>query len=159
LESNVKNVNGDVVQAKQLIVPILVFIIPIIDTTIVCINRIWKGQSPFIGGKDHTTHNLALWGLTDNQVVVFLNGLSVVSIGLMIIIVKYIDSWNHIMSTIGIGYFMMVFIFLFWITKTDKSIKFSLKLKQKDIHQSESSTTQNEEVFTKKNTRNQIRKI
>ncbi|PCH68744.1 MAG: hypothetical protein COC01_03140 [Bacteroidetes bacterium] len=156
---NVKNVNGDVVQAKQLIVPILVFIIPIIDTTIVCINRIWKGQSPFIGGKDHTTHNLALWGLTDNQVVVFLNGLSVVSIGLMIIIVKYIDSWNHIMSTIGIGYFMMVFIFLFWITKTDKSIKFSLKLKQKDIHQSESSTTQNEEVFTKKNTRNQIRKI
>lgn len=38
----------------------LVFILPITDTITVSINRIRRGQSPFVGGKDHTTHHLFL---------------------------------------------------------------------------------------------------
>ncbi|MCO5260170.1 MAG: undecaprenyl/decaprenyl-phosphate alpha-N-acetylglucosaminyl 1-phosphate transferase [Crocinitomicaceae bacterium] len=38
------------------------------DTLTVVINRLKKGQSPMVGGKDHTTHHLVYAGLTDRQV-------------------------------------------------------------------------------------------
>jgi len=56
------------IQTKQFIVALLVFIVPIIDTTTVTINRLSKGQSPFVGGRDHTTHHLSYLGLSDAQV-------------------------------------------------------------------------------------------
>lgn len=48
---------------------ILVLFTPsIVDTTFVTINRIRKGQSPMVGGKDHTTHHLSYIGLTDKKI-------------------------------------------------------------------------------------------
>jgi len=44
------------------------FVIPIADSMTVTINRIRRGQSPFVGGRDHTTHHLSHAGLTDKQV-------------------------------------------------------------------------------------------
>ena len=38
------------------------------DTLTVVINRLRKGKSPMIGGKDHTTHHLVYAGLKDKQV-------------------------------------------------------------------------------------------
>lgn len=55
-------------QFKQLIIPSLAFVMPVMDTLTVFIHRIKKGTSPFVGGKDHTTHHLAYLGLTDKQV-------------------------------------------------------------------------------------------
>ncbi len=46
----------------------VVFMMPLIDTTVVTVNRLRRGQSPFVGGKDHTTHHLHYLGLTDAQV-------------------------------------------------------------------------------------------
>ncbi|MBS1647181.1 MAG: undecaprenyl/decaprenyl-phosphate alpha-N-acetylglucosaminyl 1-phosphate transferase [Bacteroidetes bacterium] len=45
----------------------LVFAMPLIDTAVVCINRISKGSSPFVGGKDHTTHHLFYNGVTEKK--------------------------------------------------------------------------------------------
>lgn len=38
----------------------LVFILPLTDTITVTINRLLRGSSPFVGGKDHTTHHYFL---------------------------------------------------------------------------------------------------
>lgn len=39
-----------------------------VDTLTVVINRLKKGQSPMVGGKDHTTHHLVYAGLSDKKV-------------------------------------------------------------------------------------------
>ncbi len=57
----------------------LVFLIPITDTTAVTINRIRKGSSPFVGGKDHTTHHLSYLGLSDSKVALILISVNVIS--------------------------------------------------------------------------------
>ncbi len=46
----------------------LIFLIPITDTTTVTINRLLKRTSPFVGGKDHTTHHLCYFGLNETKV-------------------------------------------------------------------------------------------
>lgn len=56
----------------------LVFLVPITDTTTVTINRLRKRQSPFVGGKDHTTHHLSYMGLSDRKVA-----LTLISVGLV----------------------------------------------------------------------------
>jgi len=42
----------------------LIFAVPILDTTLVVISRIMKGLSPFMGGRDHTSHRLLTLGLS-----------------------------------------------------------------------------------------------
>lgn len=48
----------------------LVFLLPLTDTLTVIINRMRVGQSPFIGGKDHTTHHLFFRGITEKRIVI-----------------------------------------------------------------------------------------
>ena len=53
---------------------VMTFILPILDTTVVVINRLGKRQSPFVGGKDHTTHCLVYLGLKNQcQEFTFVN--------------------------------------------------------------------------------------
>ncbi|MCB0515869.1 MAG: MraY family glycosyltransferase [Chitinophagales bacterium] len=59
---------GAIFHWGALILPFVVFSLMIIDTATVTVRRIRRGQSPFVGGKDHTTHNLAFLGLKDAQV-------------------------------------------------------------------------------------------
>ena len=37
--------------------------IPLLDTVLVTVTRLWRNQSPAVGGKDHSTHRLARLGL------------------------------------------------------------------------------------------------
>lgn len=53
---------------QQFVLPALAFLLPLTDTTTVFVRRLARGQSPFVGGRDHTTHHLAYCGLTDRQV-------------------------------------------------------------------------------------------
>jgi UDP-GlcNAc:undecaprenyl-phosphate/decaprenyl-phosphate GlcNAc-1-phosphate transferase len=65
---NAPDFGGNHIPSKQIIVTLLAFLVPITDTTTVFINRIARKQSPFVGGKDHTTHHLSYLGLSDSQV-------------------------------------------------------------------------------------------
>ena len=47
----------------SVIIPILVLAYPIFDTTLVVILRIHRGQSPVMGGHDHSSHRLVNLGL------------------------------------------------------------------------------------------------
>jgi UDP-GlcNAc:undecaprenyl-phosphate/decaprenyl-phosphate GlcNAc-1-phosphate transferase len=48
----------------------LIFVLPLTDTITVSINRISRGQSPFVGGKDHTTHHLFFRGITEKRIAI-----------------------------------------------------------------------------------------
>ena len=110
------------IQTKQFIVALLVFIVPIIDTTTVTINRLLKGQSPFVGGKDHTTHHLSYLGLSDRQVALTFLGLSFLSVLFLIVIDKLIgDNWDYWHFCLFLGYFLVLFGFLYGITRINKA--------------------------------------
>lgn len=117
---NTPDVNGEKVQSKQFMVTVLSFMIPIIDTTTVVINRIAKGKSPFVGGKDHTTHHLSYLGFSDRGVAYTFAGLSLISMVLTVLIIKYIERWDYLHTILFGAYFLAVFITLFSITRINR---------------------------------------
>jgi UDP-GlcNAc:undecaprenyl-phosphate/decaprenyl-phosphate GlcNAc-1-phosphate transferase len=114
---------GEVNVMKQLIKVALVFILPLVDTAIVIITRIFNKQSPFIGGSDHTTHSLALLGLTDRQVAYVFTLLSALSVIFIIVIDLIIEEWIHMYTIIFAGYLLTIFISLFYITLNQQKKK------------------------------------
>lgn len=108
---------------KQILLTALAFIIPISDTATVIINRLGRGQSPFIGGKDHTTHHLSYLGLSDRQVAWVFIGISCISLLLIYIMVKFLSNWSHVFTTIFNIYFIGVFSLLYSTTQSKKAKK------------------------------------
>ena len=106
---------------KQIIVTLLIFIIPITDTTTVFINRIGKGQSPFIGGKDHTTHHLSYRGLSDRQVALAFTLISLVSLFFIWIIINFLQNWSIFYFILFLCYILGVSGWLYYNTKTTKA--------------------------------------
>jgi UDP-GlcNAc:undecaprenyl-phosphate GlcNAc-1-phosphate transferase len=103
--------------SRQFLIPIISFIIPIVDTTTVVIKRISKGNSPFIGGKDHTTHHLSYLGLSEKQVAGIISLISLISSAIVVYVISSIKVWNHLYTVIFITYFLVVFGVLFIIAK------------------------------------------
>jgi UDP-GlcNAc:undecaprenyl-phosphate GlcNAc-1-phosphate transferase len=62
-----------------IMVPTLLFILPILDTALVTITRLMRGQSPVQGGTDHTSHRLIAFGLTEKQAVLTLYVVALIS--------------------------------------------------------------------------------
>ena len=76
------------------IVCALIFIIPLTDTITVTINRLKRGQSPFIGGKDHTTHHLFFKGITEKRIAILFFAIALVGLSLALnIILNYHLIW------------------------------------------------------------------
>jgi UDP-GlcNAc:undecaprenyl-phosphate GlcNAc-1-phosphate transferase len=73
-------------------VPIILFLLPILDTTLVTVTRILRGQSPAQGGRDHASHRLIAFGLTERQAVLVLYIIAIIS-GLMAIAIETLDYW------------------------------------------------------------------
>ncbi|GAB5540031.1 MAG: hypothetical protein Salg2KO_21340 [Salibacteraceae bacterium] len=67
------------------------FVVPIGDSLTVTINRLLRGQSPFVGGKDHTTHHLSYAGLSEKQVSLVMIAFSAISL-LLITGLKFIPN-------------------------------------------------------------------
>ncbi len=118
---NVKDFNHHIIPSKQLLSVCLVFLIPLIDTTTVVIKRISKGKSPFVGGKDHTTHYLAHLLSSDRKVIYVMSGIAFFSSVLTIWIIDFSYQWNYIYSLIICIYILAVFSALFIITFTEKA--------------------------------------
>jgi UDP-GlcNAc:undecaprenyl-phosphate/decaprenyl-phosphate GlcNAc-1-phosphate transferase len=53
-------------------VPTLLFLLPILDTTLVMLTRTLRGESPIKGGRDHASHRLIAFGLSERQAVLVL---------------------------------------------------------------------------------------
>lgn len=117
---NASDYFGQVIQAKQICLVLISFSLPLLDTSIVFINRISRKSSPFIGGKDHTTHHLSYLGLSDSQVAFIYIGLSMISLFCVIVIQRLINGWSHLLTLVFWFGFFVVFSALFYITRTSK---------------------------------------
>lgn len=107
-----KPVNIDVnTSLSQVFIIFLFFLIPIIDTTTVTINRILNKKSPFVGGKDHTTHFFYYLGLSEKRIALMYFIINLISVCLGIVILNS----NSIIATY-ISVFSLIFsIFVFLI--------------------------------------------
>lgn len=101
-----------IIDFRQFLFPALLFIVPIIDTTTVFIRRLARKQSPFVGGKDHTTHHLAYLGLKDGQVCGILLALSIISVLFVYLLFMQFDSWKNEYTIAGFLYILLVFIII-----------------------------------------------
>ena len=73
-------------------VPTLLFLLPILDTALVTFTRLLRGQSPAQGGRDHTSHRLIAFGLSERQAVLTLYGVALLS-GLLAAGLESIQYW------------------------------------------------------------------
>jgi len=94
----------------SIIFPLLIMLIPILDTTLVSITRRMRGQSPFLGGKDHLSHRLVILGMTERQAVLFLYGVSILLGGSTIVF-----STTSPLLSIFVYFLISLFILLFGV--------------------------------------------
>lgn len=107
----------------KFLTPVLVFLPSLIDTTTVTFNRIAKGKSPFVGGRDHTTHHLSYLGLKDRHIAIFFLSFTSLCGGIAIYINYKIPQWNNLILIGVISFMVIAFGFLFGITKRKKHLE------------------------------------
>jgi len=73
-------------------VPTLLFMLPILDTALVTFTRLLRGQSPAQGGRDHTSHRLIAFGLSERQALFVLYGAALLS-ATMAAIIESMNYW------------------------------------------------------------------
>lgn len=72
--------NGQASNILSLVaVPTCILLVPILDTTLVTITRLLRGQPVSRGGKDHASHRLVVLGLSELQAVVLLCVMAVIA--------------------------------------------------------------------------------
>ncbi|MGM0477800.1 MAG: MraY family glycosyltransferase [Bacteroidota bacterium] len=86
------------------------------DTLTVVINRLKRGVSPMVGGKDHTTHHLVYRGLSDFRVWLVFAMISAASFLLAILLGSWILSGQVHFAWIGLAFFVLVFLALYRTT-------------------------------------------
>lgn len=62
-----------------LMTPVLIMLVPIVDTSLVTVTRILRGRPVSQGGKDHVSHRLVAIGLSERRAVLMLYGLAAAS--------------------------------------------------------------------------------
>jgi UDP-GlcNAc:undecaprenyl-phosphate/decaprenyl-phosphate GlcNAc-1-phosphate transferase len=106
---NIPEPNHNVVLLNIVLVA-LVFLIPLTDTITVIINRLRASRSPFIGGKDHTTHHLFFKGITEKRIAILYFAISMTGITLAY---NLIFNFSYTLYFISIFYILMVFVTLY----------------------------------------------
>lgn len=92
-------------------VTLITFTPAAVDTLTVVINRLKRGQSPMVGGKDHTTHHLVYAGLTDLKVWVVFLVISVISMLLALAMINLVT----LKVIYPILLFLVFFIIVFYV--------------------------------------------
>jgi len=57
---------------KSLLIPVIFLAVPILDTSVAVSSRIYRGISPFTGGRDHLSHRLMRVGLAQKNAAITL---------------------------------------------------------------------------------------
>ena len=108
---------------ERFIIPIMAFMMSIIDTTIVVFNRLSNRTSPFIGGKDHTTHALVRMGFSERMVAAIFLLIALLNICLLYFILEYVEDFNMLSTFIFGGYIFLWLIIQFIISRKNKVIE------------------------------------
>ncbi len=94
----------------NIVLVILVFLIPLTDTFTVVFNRLRAGRSPFVGGKDHTTHHLFFKGITEKRIAILYFLIS--SIG-AILAYLLVFRFSYALFYGSVFYILLVFVSLY----------------------------------------------
>lgn len=100
---------------KSILVVASVFVIPLTDTITVVTNRLIRGKSPFVGGKDHTTHSLFFQGITEKKIALLYFGLTCIGCYLSYLIITD-NNWSLQKFWLYSIYPISVFLPLFLLT-------------------------------------------
>lgn len=106
---------GAGIDLRSIVLPFLVFVLPIADTTLVSVNRIRNGRSPFVGGRDHSTHHLSYLGLRDRTIAWIFALFSLIHVLLALIMVLFINEWNELWTFLLMAYLLIVIATVFVI--------------------------------------------
>ena len=104
-----KNPTGEYFQIRQFLIPLAAFQIPLFDTTTVIIRRLLRGQSPFVGGKDHTTHQFAFLGMKDENVTLLFAIIALFSLFEVYFLYKLYFHWIWWYSFAVVSFFVLQF--------------------------------------------------
>ncbi len=78
-----------------IILPVLIFLIPIFDTSYVVFMRELSGVEAMKGGKDHTSHRLVRVGLSERGAVLVIYGISILS-GILAYMGRFVSMYVYI---------------------------------------------------------------
>ena len=82
-----------------LLLPLLILAVPILDTTLVTVIRLFEGRPLHQGGRDHSSHRLVYHGLSDRRAVILLATISA-ALGATSLTYSVID--NKAVTVIGV---------------------------------------------------------
>ncbi|MFT4602053.1 MAG: UDP-GlcNAc:undecaprenyl-phosphate GlcNAc-1-phosphate transferase, partial [Arenicella sp.] len=104
--------DGEFSVFSNLTLVLVAFSVPVVDTAFVVMRRLNRKQSPMIGGKDHTTHVLSYFGLSDKQVGYIFVVLAILSSMLAYNIANFIPhgSLSLILMWLYVGMLLVIFI-------------------------------------------------
>ena len=107
---NIPTTPDNISHIRKMVIPLIVFLVPIMDTTFVTFARLSRGSSPFVGGKDHLTHQLVRIGVPEQMVPVTLGLVSVVSGLLAFFAFQLIPEWTTLHTVLFSAYPVVVFL-------------------------------------------------
>ena len=96
-----------------LVITLIAFTPAAVDTLTVVINRLKKGQSPMVGGKDHTTHHLVYAGFKDIGVWYVFVSIGAISTLLSISLINLVKLGIILPILLSLIYFVIVFWLLY----------------------------------------------
>jgi UDP-GlcNAc:undecaprenyl-phosphate GlcNAc-1-phosphate transferase len=99
---------GIVPTYKSLAIPVLLMAVPILDTTVAVTSRIYRGISPFQGGRDHLSHRLMRIGFQRKSTAITLWALAAFYAGLALALYTWPDT--H-------GKYILTFAAIAWVAK------------------------------------------
>ena len=92
--------------------PVLLLVVPILDTTMVTLVRILSGRRPSQGGRDHTSHRLVAIGLSQRTAVAVLWMIAAAGGGVALSIAHFDASWGGIFT---VSLFLAAIIFAVYL--------------------------------------------
>jgi len=101
-------------------VPLFLIAIPLLDTTVVIISRIFRGISPFTGGRDHLSHRLMRTGLSKVKAVSTLWGFTFLFALLALLLSNVSHRWELRVTLLGSTIWIVLLFLFLRIPATDK---------------------------------------
>jgi len=106
---------------KNLISLSLAFLLPFTDTITVFYKRISAGKSPFVGGKDHTTHHLSYIGFKDKHIALLFVFISIISIAMNFYLMNFVNKLSLLLLLVILLFIFITFITLFVVANKNKT--------------------------------------
>lgn len=106
-------------RSKSLAIPVLLLAMPILDTTVAVTSRIFRGLSPFEGGRDHLSHRLMRIGIQRHMAAITLWALAGAYGVVAVVIYRWPNQMGFPLMAIGGLSWIALLIFFLRIPSAD----------------------------------------